>query len=112
MALNDQTLAFGKRTVLWDRVDRPAGRGAGGRRVMVDILMPYSMLEVDGATYVETNSVYSILEGGGGHAVPSHAMVVAEEHSSRSLGLSSPDVPTGITRGTPANIVLHKFGWI
>lgn len=112
MALNDQTLAFGKRTVLRERVDRPAARGSGGRRTMVDVLLPYSLLEVDGVTYLETNGCYALLEGGGGHTIPSHGVVVDDQFSSRSLGLSSQDIPTGITRGTPPNIVLHKYGWI
>src|SRR3990172_9437071 len=96
MAWNDTTIDRGRRTVLYERVDRPARTGAA--RIEVNVLMPYSLIEVDGITYIETNSSYSMAEGGGSHAIPSHGQLAGEELTSRALGVRSGDVPSGPTR--------------
>lgn len=110
MAVNDVTLDRAKRTAIYERVDRPAQSG-GPRRVFVDVLLPFSILDVDGMRYVETNSAFGISAHGGQHILPNYGLV-EEEYGSQRNGLISVDVPQGLNRAQPPESVLHKFGWI
>lgn len=111
MAYNDQTSAKAKRTALYENVDRPSAAG-GAAKIQVDVLMPYSFVEIDGVTYIETNSTYAISEGGGFHAMPAYGVFADEQWSSRAQGVRSVDVPAGTVRGNPAESIVHKQGWI
>ncbi len=91
-------LASAQRRVLYELSDRAAI--GGGRRVLLPIMLPYSLLVNDGVEYVETNSTASINEGGGFHVVPSHGVLVGSSYAERSLGIGS----DGST--------IHKLGWI
>ena len=110
MAFNDTTLGRASRTVLYELVDRPARTGAA--RINVAVLLPYSLLEVDGTVYVETNSAYSMLEGGGAHTIPTYGNLGDTQWTSRSLGLRSADVSQGTTRAQPSFSQIHQQGWI
>ena len=112
MAYNDQTSDLGKRTILYERVDRPALSG-GARRILIDVLLPYTYLTVGEVDYLETNGSRGFADGGGLHMLPEYGRIQGEQHVERSLGVGSADIPQGITRGNPpGNLALHKFGWI
>ena len=110
MAFNEQTMDASRRTVYFELVDRPGTVGAA--RIAASVLLPYSKSVVGGVEYVETNATTAINEGGGSHAVPPHGLLAGQEYRERSKGISSVDVPTGTTLGSPGESVLHKFGWI
>ena len=122
MAVNTHTLDNARRIAFYELIDFPNLRvGAGGilgqDHPPVAALLPYSRLVIDGIEYIETNGCATTgipSEGGlNGWALPVHGLAIGAEYVSRSLGVRSQDVPTGVgLRTAPADIVLHRQGWI
>lgn len=92
MAANDYQITNSKRTVLYER----------GRKVSK--LLPYSILEIGGATFIEPNPYASreAPEGDGSDGFTISGIGTADEESyvQRSLGMNS--------EGTQ----VHNSGWI